>query len=199
MKILGISGSPRSKGNTGTLLRMALEICKERGAETKFISLVEREINYCTSCDACKKPPYKCIQVDDVDEILGEMKSSDAIIVASPTYFAAVSGKLKSLFDRTLPLRRDGYRLSGKIGGAIAVGGSRNGGQEHVCMQIHNWMLLQEMIVVSDKKTAHFGGIAVGRDLGDVLRDDLGISTIENLAGRVFDVTEGLKSNLQKG
>lgn len=193
MKILGISGSSRKGGNTELLVRRALDVCKERGADTEFISLAEKEINYCTSCDACKEKPHKCIQDDDVREILDEMKSSDAIILGSPTYFASVSGKLKSLFDRTLPLRRENYRLSGKVGGSIAVGGSRNGGQEHVCIQIHNWMLLHEMIVVSDKRTAHFGGIAVGRNPGDVLKDNLGISTVENLAIRVFDVTKEIK------
>ncbi len=182
MKILGISGSSRKGGNTEILIRRALDICKKRGAETAFVSLAEKKINYWLESTE-----------DDVDEILDAMKSADAIIIGSPTYFASVSGKLKSLFDRTFPLRRGNYRLSGKVGGAIAVGGSRNGGQEHVCTQIHNWMLLHEMIVVSDKKTAHFGGIAVGRTPGDVLKDDLGISTVENLAIRVFDVTKEMK------
>ncbi len=54
-------------------------------------------------------------------------------------------------------------------------------------------MLLHEMIIVADRKTAHFGGIAVGRDPGDVLKDKLGISTVENLANRVFDVTKEMK------
>ncbi len=188
MKILGISGSPRAGGNTEILIRKALSVCRDKGAETKFISLADREINYCTSCDACKKNPHKCMQEDDVEGILEEIESSDAIIIGSPTYFASVSGKLKSLFDRTLPLRRDNYRLSGKVGGAITVGGSRNGGQEHVCMQIHNWMLLHEMIVVADRKTAHFGGIAVGREPGNVLEDTIGMSTVENLAIRVLEV-----------
>jgi multimeric flavodoxin WrbA len=193
MKILGIAGSPRTGGNTEILVRKALEVCGGRGAETVFVSLAGKEINPCTSCDACRHHPHKCIQGDDVGAILDEMGSADAIIVGSPTYFASVSGKLKSLFDRTLPLRRDNYRLSGKVGGAISVGGSRNGGQEHVCVQIHNWMLLHEMVVVADRKTAHFGGIAVGRNAGDVSGDDLGRYTVENLALRVFDVVKEMK------
>jgi multimeric flavodoxin WrbA len=31
-------------------------------------------------------------------------------------------------FDRTIPLRRSGFLLKNKIGGAIAIGHSRNGG-----------------------------------------------------------------------
>ncbi|MBN2014365.1 MAG: flavodoxin family protein [Candidatus Altiarchaeota archaeon] len=187
MKVLGISGSPRKDGNTALLVKKAIEFCEREGVSVSFISLSEKRIEHCRGCRACIKPPYKCAQEDDVSEILEEMKSADAILVGSPTYFSSVSGKLKSLFDRTLPLRADNYRLSGKVGGAIAVGGSRNGGQELVCMNIHNWMLLHEMVVVSDKETAHFGGIGVGRNPGDVLKDDVGIKTTENLARSLLD------------
>ncbi len=188
MKVLGISGSPRAGGNTEILVKTALNICSQNGSDTCFISLADKEINYCTACYTCKKPPYKCVHNDDATEIFEEMKSADAIIIGSPTYFSSVPGKLKSLFDRTLRLRIDNYRLSGKVGGAIAVGGSRNGGQEFVCRDIHNWMLIHEMIIVSDKKTAHFGGIGVGRNPGDILQDETGINTTENLAKRILEI-----------
>lgn len=187
MKILGISGSHRNEGNTDLLVKKALEVCKDNGHETEFISLSGSNIEFCTHCDACKEPPHKCVINDDVFEILEKMKNSDAIILGSPTYFASVSGRLKALFDRTLPLRRNNLQLSGKLGGAIAIGGSRNGGQEFVAMQIHNWMLLHEMVVVSDKTTAHFGGIAVGRKPGDALEDKTGLQTVENLALKICE------------
>lgn len=194
MKILGISGSPRKEGNTSVLVKRALEICNEKGAETEFISLADKKILYCDYCDFCiPKNNFQCPKKDDVPEILESMKSADSIIIGSPTYFSSVSGKLKSLFDRTLPLRRNGFQLSGRVGGAISVGGSRNGGQEFVIREIQNWMLLQEMVVVADKKTAHFGGIAVGRKLGEVLNDNTGIETVENLAANVFEITSRMK------
>jgi len=194
MKILGISGSPRKGGNTDILVNRALEICRKNRLDTEFISLADREINYCMACYHCsKKNNFRCIQDDDVPEILRIMENSDAIIIGSPTYFASVSGKLKSLFDRSLPLRRNNFRLSGKIGGAIAVGGSRNGGQEFVCRDIHNWMLLHEMIVVADRTTAHFGGIAVGRVPEDVQNDSTGLETVDNLALNILKALERIK------
>jgi len=186
IKVLGISGSPRKNGNTEILINKALEVCKENGADTSFISLAKKEINYCDGCYSCIRNS-KCVHNDDAREILDEMVNADAIIIGSPTYFASMSGKLKSLLDRTFPLRVNGYKLSGKVGGVIAVGGSRNGGQEFVCREIQNWMLLHEMIVVADKKTAHFGGIAVGRRPGDVVDDETGIKTVENLALQVME------------
>jgi len=183
MKILGISGSHKGKGNTELLVRTALDVCKKNGAETEFISLANLKIGYCTDCNHCvKENKFQCPVDDDVPGIFDRMKEADAIIIGSPTYFSSVSGRLKSLFDRSLPLRRDDYKLSGKVGGAIAVGG-----QEFVIMAMHNWMLLQEMIVVADKKTAHFGGVAVGRNPGDVLNDSIGLQTVENLALKVVE------------
>ena len=184
MRVLGISGSHKKDANTDILVKRAIDICKRKGVDTEFISLAQRDIQPCEDCNYCKgeEARGRCKIEDGTNEILDSMQRADAIIVGSPTYFASVSAKLKLLMDRTLPLRRDGFQLSGKLGGAIAVGGSRNGGQEFVLMQIHNWMLLHEMIVIADKETAHFGGIAVGRTPGDVLMDNVGLRTVENLA-----------------
>lgn len=194
MKVLGISGSPRIDGNTSLLVKKALETCKDIGAETEYISLSGKQIQFCDNCDACtEKTGYKCPKKDDTAAILDAMKKADAIIIGSPTYFASISGQLKTLFDRTLPLRRNNLQLSGKTGGAITVGGSRNGGQENAVRDIHNWMLIHEMIIVSDKKTAHFGGIAVARNPGDALRDETGLATVENLALNIYETTEKMR------
>jgi len=164
--VLGISGSPRH-GNTEILVKKALEVCEKEGLKTKFLSLAD-DIN--------------------ANEILDIMVDARAIIIGSPTYFANVPAKLKELMDKTIVLRQQGKKLKNKIGGAIAVGGSRNGGQEYVILAIHNFMLIHEMIVVSDKDTAHFGGIAVGRNIGDVLNDKEGIQTAENLGKKIAEV-----------
>ena len=190
MKILGISGSPRKDGNTNLLVKEALKVCAEKGAKTDFIGLAGKNIKFCDNCDACAGGKMPCPKEDDVQMILDAMEQADALIIGSPTYFGSVSGQLKTLFDRTMPLRRSNFRLSGKIGGAIAVGGSRNGGQENVICDIQNWMMIHEMIVVADKKTAHFGGIAVGRNPGDALKDDVGVATVRNLGERVFEVVK---------
>jgi len=183
MKILGISGSPRKGSNTSILVKRALNVCEKEGFETEFISLANFKIEFCDDCGYCnEKNNFRCSKEDDVEKILEKMIKADGLIIGSPTYFASISGKLKALFDRTLPLRRDNFKLKGKVGGAIAVGGSRNGGQEFAIREIQNWMLLHNILVVSDEKTAHFGGICTGRKEGDVLNDKVGLKTVENLA-----------------
>ncbi len=192
MKVVGINGSHR-EGNTKILVEKALEVCAKAGFETAFVSLHNIGVKYCVDCDHCRRHDRCVITDDGVNGILDKLVEADAIVVGSPTYFGSVSGKLKALFDRTLPLRRNNMKLSGKIGGALAVGGSRNGGQEYVVQAIHSWMLIHEMSVVGDKGTAHFGGIGVGRKPGDVLEDDVGVETAVNLGKRIVDALNRLE------
>jgi multimeric flavodoxin WrbA len=187
MKVLGICGSHRKESTTLFFLKKALEACEKEGLDTEVITLYDKDIKPCTACDYCKKH-FECSQHDDMQAIYEKMAGVDALIVASPVYFGLVSGRMKDFFERTFPLRRNGRLLSKTIGGAIAVGASRNGGQELVCQQIMNWMHLHEMITVADKHTAHFGGIGwVPR--GSKPEDDkIGIETCENLGRKIAEV-----------
>ena len=79
MKILGISGSPRSDGNTDILVKRALDICKGKGAKTEFISLSGLDMEYCSDCDFCvKENQFRCSKDDDISGILEKMKDSKA-------------------------------------------------------------------------------------------------------------------------
>ena len=161
MKVLGICGSHRKGSNSLFFLNKALDVCEKEGFETEVIELYDKEVKHCIVCNLCATK-FECSQKDIMQEIYEKMMEADAIIIASPTYYGMVSGKVKNLFDRTLPLRRNGMKLSGKLCGAISVGASRNGGQEFVCGQILRWGGLQEMLAVTDKGTAHFGGLGWG-------------------------------------
>jgi multimeric flavodoxin WrbA len=186
MKVLGICGSHRKESTTFFFLKKALEVCEKEGLETEIVTLAERDIGPCTVCDACAKE-FSCTVKDDMQELYDKMAGADALIIASPTYYGMVSGKLKNMFDRSLPLRRNGFKLGKKIGGSIAVGASRNGGQELVSGQIQRWMGFQGMMTVTDAKTAHFGGVAwVPR--GSRPEDDkIGVETCENLGRKIVE------------
>ena len=192
MKVLGINGSHRSGGNTQAMVERVLESCRKAGLQTQLINLAEKEVNYCKDCDLCREK-FSCSIEDDAWDIIEAMGKADAIVVGSPTYFGSVTGKLKALFDRTLPLRRNGMKLAGKVGAALAVGGSRNGGQEYTISDIQHWMMIHEMTLVGDKTTAHFGGICVGRKPGDTLKDETGMKTVDNTAEKIIEV---LKQNM---
>jgi len=186
MKITGISGSPTAGGNNETILGVALESAEKNGFETEKIFLSNRNVLPCTDCGVCKKRK-ECPIDDDMAERYPVLENSDALIVATPVFFGSISAQLKALFDRTILLRRNGFLLKGKVGGAIAVGGSRNGGQEFSIQTIHSWMHIHGMIVVGDG--AHFGGIAV-KPVGV---DDSGIKTVKDTVNMICDTLARIK------
>ena len=155
MKIVCISGSPRKGRNSEQIVARASEFFREKNHQVEAILLSETATYPCIHCDYCKTKP-SCSQYEEANRINAALAEADAILVVTPVYFGGVAGQLKCLFDTTLPLRRDGMRLKGKIGAAIAVGNSRNGGQELAVKDVHAWMLIHGMVVVGDN--SHFGG-----------------------------------------
>ena len=187
MKIVGISGSPNSKGNNSRMVDRSLAIAKENGFDIEKISLADVNISPCTDCGVCKNEK-SCPIDDDMGKIYEIIESADGLIVSSPVYFGTLSGQLKMLFDRTLLLRRNGFLLKDKIGAALAVGASRNGGQEYTIWSIHAWMHIHGMIVVGDN--SHFGGIAQK----DVDSDDIGMKTVEDTVNKLCSTLKKFES-----
>ncbi|MCD5425851.1 MAG: flavodoxin family protein [Methanosarcinaceae archaeon] len=181
MKILGISGSPTKDGNNEKAINIVLDIAKNNGFDVEQIFHSAIDINPCNACGICAKG-NDCPIDDDVKETLPKLIEADAIIVSSPVYFGSVSAQIKSLFDRSVILRRRGFALKNKIGAALSVGGSRNGGQEKTIQIIHDWMHIQSMIIVGDGN--HFGGILHK----PIESDEIGIKTVEDTIENVCEV-----------
>lgn len=187
VKIIGISGSPRLKGNTNYLINKSLEVAKELGAETELIKLGNAKISPCTACNKCKKTG-KCSIEDDMVEILEKVENADGLIIGSPVYFGTMTAQLKTFVDRSRPLRSR-FALSKTVAGAIAVGASRNGGQETTIATIHEFLFIQDAIVVGDgAPTAHYGGTGHGGDIHDCETDEFGLNTAKNLGKRVTEL-----------
>jgi multimeric flavodoxin WrbA len=186
MKILGISGSPKKRGNTEFLLDEALTIGLERGFQTEKLLCSELRVGFCIDCGDCAKGKI-CPLDDDMIRVYGSMKEADGLAVASPVYFGSITAQLKSIFDRTLLLRRQGFKLRNKAGCGITVGGARNGGQEKAMDSIHAWMHIHGMIIVGDNN--HFGGIAVR----PAFEDRIGRNTVVASAHKLCDILENLK------
>jgi len=185
MKILGISGSPVKNGNNEKAIDYVLQ--KAKGFDIEKITLAKQDIKGCIACNTCKEEKGKCSIKDVMEDIRPKLIEADAIIISSPVYFGSVSSQIKALFDRTLPLRRDGFKLKNKIGGAIAIGRSRNGGQEFTIQAIHNWMHIHGMIVVGDNN--HFGGIIVA----PFEDDELGKKTVDDMVEKVCGLLGKIK------
>jgi multimeric flavodoxin WrbA len=106
MKVLAINGSPHmDNGNTAMILDPFLEGMKEVGADVDLYYTRNLKIGPCNGDMSCWfKNPGKCGQVDDMQMLLPKLKDADVIVWASPVYYAGITGPLKNLMDRQLPL-----------------------------------------------------------------------------------------------
>lgn len=129
MKILGIMGSPRIKGNTDLLLDEALKGAQSQEAETEKIILDKLKIAPCREYYGCLKDG-NCVIRDDMDDIYPKLLDVDAIIVASPIFFYTVSAQVLAFISRCQALWARKYILKNldiplRKGTFIAVGATR--------------------------------------------------------------------------
>jgi multimeric flavodoxin WrbA len=110
MKVLAINGSPHmDEGNTAMILNPFLEGMKEAGADVDVFYTRKLKIGPCNGDMSCWfVNPGTCGQKDDMQMLLPKFKETDVIVWASPVYYAGVTGPLKNLMDRQLPLHMQG-------------------------------------------------------------------------------------------
>jgi len=113
-RVLGIAGSPRRHGNSERLLDECLAGARASGAEVDKLVVVEYDIAPCTGCGGCA-PSGACVITDDMAEVRDRLDRADAVVVASPVYFATVPAVLKALYDRLQPYWVRRYVLGDEV------------------------------------------------------------------------------------
>ena len=106
MKILVLNGSPkRDKSDTMHITRAFLDGMRDTALqEIHVIDVIDKHIEYCTGCFACKRNGGTCIYDDDMRAILEEILDSDLLLFSFPLYCYGMPAPLKTLLDRTMPL-----------------------------------------------------------------------------------------------
>ena len=192
MKVVGISCSPRKGKSTFYALDTCLQAAKEAvsGVETILVELSEMKINGCIACGKCMKV-LECSQEDDFVKMIPILSDSElaALVIATPVYFGSMTSQCKAFLDRCVMFRRNGFLLRNKVGGVIAVGGVRNGGQELAIQAVQAAMLVQDMVVVSEgRPTSHYGATLWSGHPDGIEKDTFGLETARNLGKRVAEV-----------
>jgi multimeric flavodoxin WrbA len=192
MKIVGISCSPRKGKSTKVALETCLQAVKETvpDAETLLIELSELKMNGCVACGKCMKV-LECSQEDDFAKMIPILSDPAlaGLVMATPVYFGSMTSQCKAFLDRCVMFRRNGFLLRDKVGGVIAVGVVRNGGQELAIQAVQGAMLIQDMIVVSEgRPTSHYGATLWSGHPDGIEKDAFGLETARSLGKRVAEV-----------
>ncbi len=106
MNILLINGSPKGEqSDTLHLTRAFLRGMSAAGPlDITVIEAAAKDIAYCRGCLTCMRNGGACVIRDDMEEILGQILSSDLLLFSFPLYYFGIPAPLKALLDRTLPL-----------------------------------------------------------------------------------------------
>lgn len=106
MKILLLNGSPKGdKSDTMHMARAFLAGMNDvSDNEVTQVNVIDKHIEYCTGCFACKKNGGVCRFDDDMKDILSAILSSDLLLFSFPLYCYSMPAPLKALIDRTMPL-----------------------------------------------------------------------------------------------
>jgi len=182
MKVVAFNGSPRRGGNTGILIREVLKVLEGKGIKTEIIEVGGQKVNGCIACMKCrKKADGKCHQKNDfLNKCIKKMVKADGIIIGSPTYFADLTSETKALIDVAgYALRGAGNPLKRKVGAAVVA--VRRAGAIHTFDSINHFFLINEMIIPGSS----YWNIAIGREKGEVAKDEEGISTMKVLGENI--------------
>jgi multimeric flavodoxin WrbA len=178
MKVVAFNGSARKDGNTAIFINQALEELQKQEIETEMIQLSGQRIRGCTACYKCfDNKDKKCAVTEDaMNEYIARMLDADAIILASPTYFADVSAELKALIDRAgLVARANDNMFRRKVGAAIVA--VRRAGAIHAFDTINHFFLIGEMIIPGSS----YWNVGLGLKKGDAENDEEGLQTMQQL------------------
>jgi len=191
MKVVAFNGSPRRDGNTGILLRTAMNELEKTGIETELVQLGGNSIRGCTACLACwQHKNQRCILNDDIiNECIEKMVLADGILLGSPTYFSNVTTEIKALIDRAgMVVRANDDLLARKVGAAVVS--VRRAGAIHTFNSINHFFLIGQMIVPGSS----YWNLGIGLQPGDVKGDEEGLLTMRDLGRNMAWLLEKINS-----
>jgi multimeric flavodoxin WrbA len=179
MKVIGFNGSPRKEGNTSILIRRVFHALEKEGVETELVHLSHKKIHGCIACYKCaENKDQRCAVNDDAaNEYIEKMTEAQGIVLGSPVYFMDVTPEMKALIDRVgFVSRSNGGMFRNKIGSLVAA--ARRTGAVHTLDTMSHFFLSMEMILVGR-------AIGMGRDKGDVEKDEEGLMLANALGQRM--------------
>ncbi len=190
-KVVALNGSARKGGNTAILLRTVLKELEAEGIETELIELSGAKIHGCLACRKCSSTKNRrCSQTDDMGNVyIEKMEEADGILLGSPTYVADISPEIKALMDRAcLVSKANGGIFRHKVGAAVVA--VRRAGAIHAFDALNHFFLISEMIVPGSS----YWNIGIGREIGDVEKDEEGIQTMKTLGQNMAWLLKKIKN-----
>jgi multimeric flavodoxin WrbA len=178
MNVVALNSSARKDGNTAILLNLVLDELKKEGIRTELIQLAGKPIAGCRACYKCfQNMDRRCaVKKDILNDLIEKMESADGILLGSPTYFSDVSASMRAFIERCgLVARANDYMFKRKVGASVVA--VRRAGAIRAFDSMNLFLHYMQMVMPGSS----YWSIGIGRDPGDVLKDEEGIQTMKTL------------------
>lgn len=100
ISILGISGSPRSDGNSDILLEHVIKGARQEQVLTKTCHLREYHYQGCIGCEKCRKDNVCTGLKDGMSLLYPEVSGARGLVLVCPTHNYNVTAWMKAFIDR---------------------------------------------------------------------------------------------------
>lgn len=188
IKIIAVCGSPRKGKSTAAALEICLDEARKVAGniQVELIELAGMAINGAVAAGL----PVPEGHPDDFPKLVPKLSDPKVrgIIIGTPVYYGNMTSLCKAFLERCMELQKKSV-WSDKVAGVVAVGGSRNGGQELTIQCVQAVLFCHQMLLVGEgNPTRHRGATLWSGAPGGVTKDEFGISTARNLGRRVAEV-----------
>jgi len=178
MKILMLNGSPHENGCTYTALAIMSQIFELEGIDTEIFWVGNGQVGGCISCRQCAEIK-ECVFDDGVNEFRKKAAGADAFVFGTPVHYAAASGNITGFLDRLF--YSDAAANSNanfRLKPAAVIASARRAGTTAALDQMMKYLAISEMPII----TSSYWNMVHGQKPADVLQDEEGVFTMQNLA-----------------
>jgi len=179
MKVVAFNGSPRKDGNTTILIGRLLKAVEAEGIETELVQLSEKPVRGCIACYKCfENLDGRCaVKNDAANEYIEKIVGAQGVVLGSPSYFQDVTAEMKALIDRVgFVGLANGRMFRNKVGASVAC--FRRSGSVHTIETMNHLFMSNEFVIAGR-------ALGMGRDKGDVEKDDEGMEMAAALGQRM--------------
>jgi multimeric flavodoxin WrbA len=120
MKVVVLSGTPKSEGLSASCVSAAVTGLEKAGASAMVIDLCKTSISRCKVCGdgwgICRDEHICAYGEDGFNEVSMKIAEADALVIQTPVYWGETSEVLKSFLDRfrRCEALKDNTALTGK-------------------------------------------------------------------------------------
>ena len=205
-KLLFVCGSPRNASTEYALLEAKKGAEEVDGVSVELLRLKGMHIAPCIGCNACvKQGKTECVLYqDDMQQWNRHFFDYDGYLIGSPVYDMGITPQLTAFFSRFraeyLNQKDDPFVRMYQPGAALAVGGTRNGGQEHAISIIQGFYHTQGMPLVNGGMCVYAGVSVWSQDrmAKGAAEDEAGMANARMLGKKLALTAKALKQGKEQ-